>query len=364
MATIKDVAREAGLSIATVSRVLNHDPTLSVSEETRERVFEAARRLRYQSRRLHRLKSLAEASRKRIGVLLAISLDDEQADPYFTSLRRGIDKRALELGFELPEVCRLNPHEPLRLPSLDGLIAVGTFEEKELEGALLPHTRLVLVNNLLDSRKHDAVELDFRQAAEDVLEHLTAMGHRRIGIIAGREQVCKLDGTRKVEEVTEARLLHFSRGLTDRGLYNPAYILSADWTPAGGYTAMLRLLDSPDRPTACFVISDPMAIGALRALRERNVRVPEEMAVVGFDDMEVSAYVEPPLSTVRAYPEQIGRAAVGLLADRFEGRETPQKIVIGTRLMVRESSRAVRGTAGGDDKEGEWGHNGDPISPE
>ncbi|WP_276354531.1 LacI family DNA-binding transcriptional regulator [Cohnella caldifontis] len=341
MTTIKDIARETGLSIATVSRVLNHDPTLSVGEETRERVFRTARRLRYQPKRLHRLKSRADASRKEIAVLLAVSLDDEQADPYFTAFRRGIDKRALELGFGLPDVYRLNPYEPLRLPSLDGLIAAGTFEEQELEGALSPRTQLVLVNNLLDIRKHDAVQIDFRQAAEDVLDHLVAMGHRRIGMIAGIDHVCRLDGTRQAGAVPDARLSSFERGLKERGLYRPEHIQTADWTSASGYEAMRRMLDLPDRPTACFVSSDPMAIGALRALRERGVRVPDEMAVVGFDDIEVSAFVTPPLSTVKAYPEEIGRAAVGLLADRFEGRETPQKVVVGTKLIVRESSNAV-----------------------
>lgn len=101
---------------------------------------------------------------------------------------------------------------------------------------------------------------------------------------------------------------------------------------------MNELLTQQERPTACFAASDPLAIGALRALHGHGVKVPEDMAVVGFDDIEMAAFVQPPLTTVRAYPEQMGKAAVQLLSERFEGREPPAYSVIGTKLVIRESS--------------------------
>lgn len=342
MATLKDIANQTGLSLATVSRVLNGDPALSVSEETRERVLRTARELGYRPKRLHRLENRCGAAAKEIAVLLAVSLDGEQEDPYFASFRRGIEKRLTELGFRQPKVFRLNPMEALQLPPLDGLIAVGTFDTEELEARISPGTQLVLANNLLDTRRHDSVTLNFRQAVEDVIHHLTALGHRNIGLITGIERVCRLDPSQPDRAVPDARLVHFERRMKEQGLYRPENVQIGDWSSAGGYEAMRRMLELDARPSACFVGSDPMAIGALRALREHGVKAPEEMAVVGFDDIEVSAYVYPPLTTVKAYPEEIGRAAAGLLADRFAGREASQQVVVGTKLIVRESCGAAQ----------------------
>lgn len=131
---------------------------------------------------------------------------------------------------------------------------------------------------------------------------------------------------------------YFERFMREQGLYNPQFVRIGSWSTADGYLMMNELLAQQERPTACFVASDPLAIGALRALHGLGVKVPEDMAVVGFDDIEMAAFVQPPLTTIRAYPEQMGKAAVQLLSERFEGREPPAYSVIGTKLVIRESS--------------------------
>lgn len=337
MATIKDIAQSARVSVATVSRVLNNDPTLAVSEETRERIFQIAQQIQYKPKHLKRLKTQNDAAQKEIAILLAVSLDDEQEDPYFSLVRRGIDRKISELGLAQPKIFRRDLLDELHLPSLDGLIAVGTFDVEELESRIGPSTELILVNNLLESNRYDSVKLNFGQAMEEALSYLMNMGHHKIGMIDGFEYVCRLDSAHKGRTVHDIRRLHFERILSEKGLYRPEYVTTGNWNSTSGYEAMHRLLDLPDRPTACFISSDPMAIGALRALHERGVKVPEEMAIIGFDDIDVSAYVSPPLTTVKVYPEEIGRAAIGLLMDRFEGRVVPQQVVVGTKLVVRES---------------------------
>ncbi|MBW5449295.1 LacI family DNA-binding transcriptional regulator [Cohnella sp. CFH 77786] len=343
MATIKDIARMSGVSIATVSRVLNRDPKLSVSVETRERIYRAAEQLRYKPK--HRILPYdrgRNAAERMFAVLTAVSLDGEEEDPYFAYIRRGIVRRIGELGLGQPRWFRRDQQDEIDFAALDGLIAVGTFDTEDLEARMPPGTPLVLVNQLGDSGRCDSVKLDFRQAMEDALSHLLGLGHVKIGLIDGCEKEFVLDpGLSEGRRIHDDRRVHFERFLRERELYHPEFVATGDWRSSGGYEAMLRLLALPDRPTACFVSSDPMAIGALRALRERGVKVPEGMAVIGFNDIEVSAFVEPPLTTVKVYPEEVGRAAVGLLMDRFEGREVPQRVVIGTKLVVRESCGAA-----------------------
>ncbi|WP_123041542.1 LacI family DNA-binding transcriptional regulator [Cohnella candidum] len=346
MATLKEIAQAAGVSTATVSRVLAQDSSLSVSQETRERIVEAAERLQYKPKHLKKPNHPPKSGQPDIAILLAVSLDDEREDPYFADMRRGIDKKIQELGLKQPVVIRRNSADELQLPPLDGLIAIGTFDSKELESRLSPNTKLVLVNSIEETRRHDAVKLDFRQAVDDVLTHLIGLGHEKIALIEGREIIGRLDDRNSERTDDDARRVYFEKFLRERELFRPEYVATGNWKSTSGYEAMQRLLDLPDRPTACFVSSDPMAVGALRALHERNVTVPEQMAIIGFDDIDVAAYVQPPLSTVKVYPEEVGRAAVSLLYDRLQGREVPQQVIVGTKLVVREScgggSRSAR----------------------
>ncbi|MFD0698845.1 substrate-binding domain-containing protein [Paenibacillus sp. GCM10027628] len=337
MATIKDIAEQAKVSAATVSRVLNNDATLSVSDETRERIFSIAEEIQYKPTRIKRLKKENVLSTKEIGLLLWMSPDEEKEDPYFTSVRRGIEKRCEELGVTIGSVIRGNSAEHLSLQDLDGLIIVGSVDFDDIERVFGQNNSIILVNHLLDIRKYDTVKLDFEQAVEDVLNHLFRLGHTSIGFIGGQEFLYKLAPERKGQVVADARRYHFERMMREKQYFDPEFVHTGDWTTASGYEAMKQMLSKPRRPSACFIASDPMAIGALRALHEHGIKVPEEMALIGFDDIDVSAYVNPPLTTVKVYPEQIGKTAVQLIVERLEGREVPMHVVIGTSLVVRES---------------------------
>lgn len=337
MATIKDIAAQAKVSLATVSRVLNNDQTLSVSEETRERIFAIADEMQYKPSRTKRLKRETEMAQKEIGLLLWISPDEENEDPYFSSVRRGIERRCEELGITIAKTIRGKQVENHTFQHLDGLITVGSIDMEDMDKIFSKKNGLVLVNHSLDLRAYDSVKLDFQQAVEDVLNHLFALGHEKIGFVGGHEYLYKLGPDKKGPTVAEARRLHFERIMREKGLYDPEHVYIGEWSTASGYDIMNQILSKADRPTACFFANDPMAIGALRALHEHGVKVPEAMAVIGFDDIDVSAYVNPPLTTVKVYPDQIGRTALQLLIERFEGREIPIHAVVGTSLIVRES---------------------------
>lgn len=339
MATIKDIAKQANVSAATVSRVLNNDPSLSVSVETRDRIFQIAEALVYKPSRTKRMKQETELASKQIGLLFPIMPDSENEDPYFSKVRLSIEQRCEELGIPIVKTIRGSDVDSSTFQQMDGLIIFGSVEMDEGSAFYPDRKTVVLVNHQLETRGYDTVRIHFRQAMEDVLDHFIAAGHRRIGMITGREYLYKLGSQTKPKAISDARQVYFEQLLKEKGLYNPEWICAEDWGTVSGYLQMKELLAKPDRPTACFIGSDPMAIGAMRALLENGVKVPEDMAVVGFDDIEVAPFVNPPLTTIRVFPEQIGRTAVQLLMERLEGRETAVQSVIETELIVRQSSR-------------------------
>jgi LacI family transcriptional regulator len=337
IATIKDIAEQAKVSSATVSRVLNNDSTLSVSEETRERIFFVAKQFGYKPSRIKRMKKENDLSSKEIGLLLWISPDEEKEDPYFSFVRRGIEKHCEELGVMISKVFQGQNVDLNMFQELDGLIIVGSVDIEDIKKMFSKNSKIILVNHSLDYRDYDSVKLHFQQAMEDVLNHFFDLGHQKIGFIGGHEYLYKLGPNKKGENVVDARRFHYERIMQARNCFDPELVYIGDWTTASGYEMMQQMLDQPQHPTACFIGNDPMAIGALRALHEHGIKVPQEMAIIGFDDIDVSAYVNPPLTTVKVYPEQIGKTAVHLLIERMEGREVPIHAVIGTSLVVRET---------------------------
>lgn len=339
MATIKDIAQQAGVSPATVSRVLNNDATLSVGEETRTRIFAIAEELGYKPARLKKLKREEQLSRKQIGLLMWSSLEDERDDPYFASIRRGIEHRCDELGLTISKVLRGSGGAEFGpVHELDGLIVVGSIAAEDVAQLYSRTDRTVLVNNADQPDDCDCVSLHFEGAVRDALAHLLEQGHKRIGYVGGDETVNRLGAGLTPLQLIDPRRSMFRSVLTGRGLYRSEYDIPSIWTPAGGYEGMLRLLEAEERPTAVLIGSDPMAVGALRALQENGVNVPEEMSIIGFDDIEISAYLHPPLTTVRAHTELMGRTAAQLLLERIEGREAAMHVKVNTKLIVRESS--------------------------
>lgn len=316
------------MSSATVSRVLNNDPGLSVSADTRERIFAIAEELQYKPSRLKRMKKENELSSLEIGLLLCTSQEQESEDPYFASIRRGVERRCEELGVSIGKVWRENSGMDMQpLNHLGGVIVVGSISEQQIMHMLGDKTNIVLVDHSLRFRHYDSINLNFKQAVQDVMDHLSSLGHSRIGYIGGHEE----------GGANEQRLANFKQIAELNGFTSPEWMLTGEWTTNNGYELMKQMLELKEWPSACFVGSDPMAIGALRALHERGVKVPEEMAVIGFDDIEVSAFVSPPLTSVKVYTEQMGRTAVQLLLERVEGREVPLHVIIDTTLMIRES---------------------------
>jgi LacI family transcriptional regulator len=335
MATIKDIADKSQVSASTVSRVLNNDDTISVQAETRERILQAAKELGYETILERRMKQKQQDSRRSlsVGIIVCQSLDEEISDPYFFSIRQGIE---MELDSKAVKTVtfRLNETETNKMmEGLDGLVVVGRLKETALK-AISKVENVVYVNHSPNEDLYDAVVIDFERATEKVLRYFLEAGYKRIGYIGGRE---KEHIKYKKFNSEDKRQTTFERFMKEQGLYNPETVFIGEYTMAQGYELMKKAIQFGKLPEAFFIASDPMAIGALRALQEANLKVPEDVAIIAFDDIEAAKFTSTPLTTIKVHTREMGKMAVKLLLDRLNGRELPLKITLPTELVIRES---------------------------
>ena len=329
MVTIRDVARTAGVSVATVSRV--HNGSRLVVEATRRRVRAVATRLGYLPHAAARTLSTNKTST--VGVLLP-----DLYGEFYSELIRGIDHTAQRHGYHLLLASSHNDKQAIAavLQSMRGRVD-GLIVMSPARGAYAAARRLlagfavVLLNSGAEGAGVDAITVANAAGARTMVEHLIALGHRDIAMITGparnADAAERLRGYRAALRAAGTRVTR-------------AREVPGDFTDTSGFEACGRLLRLHPRPTAIFAANDAMAIGALSALREAGVRVPEEMAVAGFDDIPTARYMHPPLSTVRVDISALGeRATSRLLAVMANGRNhRKRRETIPVTLVVREST--------------------------
>jgi LacI family transcriptional regulator len=328
-ATSRDVAREAGVSIATVSRVLNNSGP--VREATRQRVREAARQLRFTPNSTAR--SLSTRTTGTIGVLLP-DLHGE----FFSELIRGIDQVAQRSGYHLLVSSAHN--QPHQLESavhamrgrVDGLILMASgLAATTLDQTLPDHLPVGLMNAETDRSRYDVVNIDNCGGARAMTEHLLGLGHREIRMIGGA------DHNRDASE----RIRGFHQALDAARIPRQGdWVEPGDFTEAAGARATRKLLAEPVPPTAIFAANDSMAVGALSAVREAGRSVPGDVAVVGFDDIPIAAFVDPPLTTVRVSIARVSELLTERLftSIRAGNANVHTQETIATELVIRRSS--------------------------
>ncbi len=333
MVTIKDVARSAGVSVATVSRVYNGS-TL-VREATRDRVRQVAEELGYSPHGAAR--SLITSRTHTIGVLLPDIYGE-----FFSEVIRGIDQAAQQEGYHLlVSSARDDLETALRSMRgrVDGLIVMSPALDASASRRSLPDRfPVIMLNCPPNDAAYDSLGIANFEGAYAMIGHLGAQGHQRIAIIRGAEQ--NFDAAE--------RLRGYRAAVRDLGLdASPTLELPGDFSEAAGHAAALTLVNARDRPTAVFATNDGMAIGALSAFREAGLRVPEDIAVTGFDDIPMARYVEPALTSVHVDISALGARATSWLlralsepSDRELRRE-----MLPTTLVVRRScgTRRPRG---------------------
>lgn len=328
MATIKDIAKLAGVSPATVSRVLNYDPDLSVGIETKQKIFEAAEELSYTKH-----KKNTKTAKAKILLIQWYDEAEELEDIYYLSIRLGIEKKAEELGLVLIK----RSLEELDSEPVDGILALGKFTKKQADHLGKMNANLLFVDFDALDLGYNSLVIDFHQSMSCVLAYLIKHGHQEIGMIAGEEYT---SGSQ--EQLEDKRLIIFKEMLAQKKLLNETFILKAPFKVASGYDAMKNFLNQhpEDFPTAFFASSDALAVGALKAIQEVGLKVPEDISVIGFNDISVAKYVSPPLTTIKVHTEWMGELAIETIHSMIHDQApVARKVTIATELIERASTK-------------------------
>ena len=332
MATIKDIAQTAGVSPATVSRVLNYDKSMSVSDETRKKIFDIAEQLNYKKSKRQKKTS---PKTHRIAIVEWYTELEELDDLYYYSIRLGIEKKAHELGYDIVRI--FNNDSLSQLEQIDGIIAIGKFSTKQVKELEQYSPALVFVDSDTLDQGHSCVTTDFEHAVTHLLDHFLQQDIREIGMIAGLEETT--DGTTSIDD---PRLACFCRYLSEKGLYQPAYVKVGKFSSESGYQLMKDMIDEQKNkmPKAFFIASDALAVGALRALQESGIAVPQDVQIISFNDTSIAKYVYPPLSTVTVFTEEMGKQAIQILEQNFlkDSPSVAYMVKLATKLTIRESS--------------------------
>lgn len=328
MATIYDVAKKVGVSTATVSRALSNSGY--VRKDLKEQIQQVAREMDYQPN------SLARGLVTKESYILGLIMPDI-SNPFFPAVARGIEDVANENGYNVL-LCNTDGSSRketdyinvLRSRQADGVIfttsQVNPKNAKMLIDAGIP---VVLADRRM-SIACDSVVAENVTGAYRAVRHLLDIGHTRIGVIAGPMGVA----------TSEERIEGYRKALLESGIaVQDALICEGNYRQHSGYECVGKLLELPDPPTAVFACNDLMAVGALSALEDRGLRVPDDVAVVGYDDITVASVTRPRLTTVAQPKYEMGAVACKMLIERLKNPDKPyQSIVLDPQLVIRESS--------------------------
>ncbi len=334
MPTIKDIAKLANVSPATVSRVLNHDETISVTSKTKKRIFEAAEKLAYTKHR-HKIKS--KQPHKKIGIITWYTVEKEINDPYFISIRMGIQREAKDTNIEFDIIYNdQNLRKNLAAEQYHGVIILGRFSEETKDFIESLYNNIVYVNSVDTRFEYDSVYVDFRAITKDVLNYLIGKGHKKIGYIGGQEIIPETQ-----ERNIDHRELEFQEVLYQHNLFNSKYFKIGEYAIESGYRLINELLKETyeDLPTAIFCGNDSIAIGVVRGILEKNLKIPDDIAVFSVNDIPTLQYTSPSLSTVKIYSEFMGVLAVRLLLEQINNeRDLKLTVYVPYELVFRESA--------------------------
>lgn len=335
MATMRDVSLEAGVSSATVSRVLTG--SAEVDPATRERVMAAIAKLDY------RPNLVARGLRRQASQVIALVITDVE-NPFYTAVCRGVEDVAREHGYSVI-LCNADrdlakEREYLRVvadQNASGVIMSPASAQRTDITPLVQRRIPVIAVDMPLAEASGSVLVDNREAAALATRYLLAAGARRIACITGPGD----------NATAQDRLEGYRRALQEGAVEaDPQLAIYSDYLEGGGYESTLRLLELPERPDGIFVTNNRMVVGAVRALQTRGVRIPEDVNVVGFDELPWSLELHPGLSRVRQPAHEIGRQAARLLIERLTHHGRPHHVVLEAELVVGRAPDATEPTLG------------------
>ena len=334
LSNLKAVAEHSKVSIATVSRVINNDP--KVSKDTMLKVQASIAALEYKPNRVaQRLRSTSKKTK-----LLGLVIPDIQ-NPFFVDVVRGVEDYAYQNNFavmignfgqdEKKEKLYL---DILQSENIDGLIVAPIHgKDKGVENLVKKNIPVVCIDRGLTDIDVDVVKVDNEQGAFNAIDHLLSIGHKRIAYISGNF---------KIPTYIE-RLAGYKRALNDYGIpFDESLIFARDTDYKSGFEIASKILELKERPTAIFSGNNLLTLGALEAIHAKGIKIPEEISIIGFDDMPWSISLNPPLSAVRQPGFDMGRKAAEMLYERIlNPNSIKEKVILKTELMLRKSTTRI-----------------------
>ncbi len=335
--TIKDIARLAGVDPSTVSRVIADNPRIST--KTKEKVLKVMEELDFHPNAIAR--SLANRSTKTIGVIMPHSTEQVFVNPFFTEIMRGIGVSALKRGYYVLFSTGNSSEEEYKATSrlvnekrVDGLVLLTSrIGDKTIDSLRKKHFPFVVVGKPSNMEDVNWVDNDNQEAGFLATEYLIKLGHERIGFIGGEfTYVFMGERFKGYKKALDSYSIKFGKELLSLG----------EFVEEGGYNAVKKLLIHKNRPTAIVVADDLMAFGAMRAIKEQGLTIPDDISVISFNDTPLASYVDPPLSSMEIFVYDLGYNASETLIDQLQGTDGRKKhIIIPASLRVRKSTGSI-----------------------
>jgi DNA-binding LacI/PurR family transcriptional regulator len=336
---MEDVAKAAGVSRTAVSFVLNDIPNANIPEITRQRILQAARELNY----MPNVPALNLATGKTMMIALIVRQTSEQmsADAFLGEFMRGATRAIEAEGYHLL-VHAVEPDAPdhstygqlVRTRKVDGLLITSPLVNDAEVQVLHDEGTPIVLNGGVEFSDIPSVDVDNTQGAYTAVKHLIDLGHRRIGHISN----APFSYTSSRDRLTGYRMALAEAGIP----YDETLVYAGAFTDTSSYEPMMTMLDLPDPPSAVFIGSDLVALGAVQAIHHHNLRIPDDISVIGFDDLLIGKYLQPPLTTIHLPAYDLGRRAGEMILASIRGESFQTlRVLLPTELILRQSTRQL-----------------------
>lgn len=341
--TLKTLSEYTGFSAATISRVLNNDPSMTVSEETRRIIFDTAHRLGYAGGSGRRTQRIVTDTMT-IGIAEMLSPAEQMTDPYFLYLKNFVEQTCYEQKLQTVMLrADENGYHALSASGIDGIIAIGFFTDEQVADLHLVCSNITFLDSSPNELLYDSVVLNFELGIKQALDYLRDNGHTRIGYIGPKRL-----GDEHMHIVLEPRRRYYEHYMRETGLYRAELVVEAPMrnqlVVEEEFHMRMRSWHSGMMPTAMIAVNEECAIGVIHALRKLQLRIPQDMSIVSFNDTVMASVVEPALTSISPHLDYMAATAVHLVQQRASTpahrpeRHFPQKVIIPPSLIVRHST--------------------------
>lgn len=328
MATIKEIAEKAGVSSATVSRILNEDMTLNVPDTTRDRVFKIANSLHY----IKKGKVKRNEKPLTFAIVQWYSLKQELEDSYYFTIRMGAESYCSAHGIAMKRIFRDDVDIVESLQDVDGIICIGKFSNAQVATFAKLQENIIFVDMEVSHGKESCILLDFASAMKDIVSYLKGLGHQKIAYLSGKEYTP--DKKLYKDPRKYAFLMYAKEHNMEVTVIEDAFSIDS------GYEMANQLLAQEEKISAIVCASDPIALGVMRALEEHHLRIPQDISITGFNDIRQTAFTNPPLTTMHAPSETMGEyAAEHLHHAAGKLKRLPVKLLLPCTLIKRASCK-------------------------